>query len=540
MARETISQRRGRPDQSLRNVPQGGGPGRGGGGRGGAGGGGRRPPFGDDAPAAHRAARGRRSWRQRLLIGAGAIFVVLALLGVAGVVYFMRVLANIDRTDVDVDHVAAGEPANYLVVGSDERAEEGSDVEGRRTDTIMVVRLDPETQEASVLSFPRDLEVTLADTGETGRINSAYARADGQQVLTDTIRQNFGIEINHYIEVGFEDFEQLVDAIGGVSIWNENGIRDTHSGLLIPDRGCVTLNGQQALQFVRSRYLQYMTPDGWSDQDPFADLSRIDRQQVFIRRALSKALSAARSNPLRARDIIRIGTGAVTIDRGTDPLELFDQFRDFNLNDLVTYPLPVITYDDQATVDLNREEAEPILNLFRGLPPGEISPGQVTVTVMNSTGEDGQANNAASAFQSIGFQLGEVGNIQEPHPRTTIYHLPGEENRAQRVARHITGGADIKVREDLPMEPGEVTLVTGDDFSTVHIAPAPVDESAATSTTAAAAPTPAPADSGGGDTETPPSTAAPDTTEETRPPPQQATQRPEYVVGDPPPGVTCE
>jgi LCP family protein required for cell wall assembly len=530
MASETISQRRARPERGLRNVPQsGGGSGRGGGGRDGA----RRRPLDDDAPAAHSADRGRRSWRQRMLLGTGAVVVVLALLGVAGVVYFMRALGNIDRTDVDVDSAAAGEPRNYLLVGSDARVD-GS-VEGRRTDTIMVVRLDPESLEASVLSFPRDLVVTIAGTNEEGRINSAYAGPEGDQVLTDTIRQNFGIEINHYVEIGFEGFEQLVDAIGGVSIWTNTAIKDTHSGLFVQDRGCVNLNGQQALAFARSRYLQYMEPDGtWSNQDPFSDLGRIDRQQVFMRRALSKALSAARDNPLRLRDIISIGTGAVTLDEGTDPLELFEQFRDFDLNNLITYPLPVNTYDDRATVDVNGAAAEPILNLFRGLPPGEISPGNINLSVLNSTGEDGQANNAASAFQSIGFTIGEVGNIEEPHPRTTIYHLPGEENHAQRVARHITGGADIQVREDLPtLEPGGVVLVTGDDFSTVHIAPEPLDESSTTTTAAAAA------DAGGGASETTATTAGSSTTTPERPPPVTATPQQEYVIGDPPPGVEC-
>jgi LCP family protein required for cell wall assembly len=478
--------------------------------------------------------RPHRSWRQRVLLGTGIVVVVLALLGVGGVLYFVKALGNIDRTDVNVDAARAGEPRNYLLVGSDVRSNGEGGVEGRRSDTIMVVRLDPGTLQASVLSFPRDLVVTIAGSGEEGRINAAYAQS--QQTLIDTLRENFGIEINHYIEIDFQGFQQLVDAIGGVNIWVQDAIRDRQSGLFIQDRGCVTLNGEQALAFARSRELQFMTPDGWSNPDPFADLGRIDRQQVFMRRALAKAIRAARSNPLELRDIISIGTGSVTIDNDTDPLQLFDQFRDFDLNNLVTYSLPVITYDDRATVDVDRAAAGPILGVFRGLEPGEVTPESITVRVLNSTGEEGQANNAARAFQTIGFQISEPGNIQEPHERTTVYHRTGEEAFAQRVARHISGGADVTPREDLEIQPGEVVVVTGNDFSTIHMQPAPADSVASSSTSVAAggaAPAPAPSSTSTTAAESP-TTSAPE-----RPPPQAANPMQEYVVGDPPPGHEC-
>jgi LCP family protein required for cell wall assembly len=490
-----------------------------------------------------------------VLLSAGVTVVVIALLGAAGVYYLLRAIGNIDRTDVDVDAVAEGEPRNYLVVGSDVRTD-GS-VSGRRSDTIMVVRLDPASEAASVLSFPRDLNVTIAGSGDEARINSAYSSGDtveqGRQTLIDTLRQNFGIEINHYLEIDFQGFQQLVDAIGGVNIWVERAIKDDHSGLFVPDLGCVTLNGEQALAFARSRHLQYMEEDGtWSGEDPYADRGRIDRQQVFIRRAIAKALSAAKSNPLRVRDIIGIGTESVTIDQNTDPLALFDQFRDFDLNNLNTYNLPVVDSGDGATVDLDREGAEPILNVFRGLPPGEMSPGLITVSVYNTTATDGLANDAAGAFRAVGFEMGEVTNLPEPHPNTTVYHLPGEENRAVRVARHIgDGSARIQVREDLDLESGEVAVVIGDDFiqgeeqfTQIHTLPVPLEEMATTTTTAAGG-APPPGDTGGeagggggGDAGATPTTT-PESTTTTVPPPTTVTDE-EFRVGEPPPGVNCD
>ena len=119
--------------------------------------------------------------------------------------------------------------------------------------------------------FPRDLWIPMADTGQNDRINAAYGR--GRQVLVDTIRKDFGIEINNYIEVDFGGFKGLVDAIGGVPMYFSTPMRDTHTGLDIPEAGCVNLDPQQALDFARSRYLEYQDSRGRWQTDPSAPAS---------------------------------------------------------------------------------------------------------------------------------------------------------------------------------------------------------------------------------------------------------------------------
>ena len=79
---------------------------------------------------------------------------------------------------------------------------------GKRSDTILLVRIDPVAGTVKMLSFPRDLWIPMADTGQNDRINSAYGR--GRQVLVDTIRKDFGVEVNNYIEVDFSGFKGLV------------------------------------------------------------------------------------------------------------------------------------------------------------------------------------------------------------------------------------------------------------------------------------------------------------------------------------------
>ncbi len=496
--------------------------------------------------------RGRRSWAQRSLIGIGALVVVLALGAGAVAVWLVRSLGEIDRyNDLSTDAVPAGEPRNYLVVGSDSRAESTdgsqSDVQGQRSDTIMVVRLDPGSNHADMLSIPRDLVVPIAGTGDEARINSAYSQ--GRQVLVDTLRDNFGIEINHYVEVDFNGFKELVEAIGGVSLWLDDAVKDKASGLYVTERGCVTLDGEQALAFARSRQMQYMTPDGWSRPDPYADLGRIQRQQVFIRRALTRALHEARSNPLTFRDLVSIGVSNVGIDGDTDPIELARQFKDFDTDDLTTYAVPVLDSGDHATVVLDEDAAEPIFAVFRGEDPEDAGSGSgsgsesgadsgvpvsaITVRPLNGTAEGGVAAELAAGLEGLGFGVGTPDNIGA-HDHTTVYHRADDEAIARQVAGYVGGGAELVEADEelgLDLASGEVAIVVGEDWSGL------LDEPAA-STTATTAPATRPTDpdegSGTGSGE---GSATPATTD---PGQGDVLGRTEFTVGDPPPGVDCD
>src|SRR5690606_28103644 len=126
--------------------------------------------------------------------------------------------------------------ANYLLVGTDSREgldRDDPDAEGffgdgevgcDCTDTIMLLRIDPKEKQARILSFPRDLWLPISDTGKTARINSAHAH--GEQVLVDTIEENFDLTVHHYVEIDFVGFGKLVGAVGGVPMWFDAPVRD--------------------------------------------------------------------------------------------------------------------------------------------------------------------------------------------------------------------------------------------------------------------------------------------------------------------------
>ena len=440
----------------------------------------------------HLVAPRRRSLGQRALISAGALLTFVLLLSAAGASYLNVRFGQISRFDVAIDTADAGEPRNYLLVGSDTRDgldpddpadaqffdDEGTFTEGtvQRTDTIMILRVDPEAGDAYLLSLPRDLWVPIADTGENNRINVAFSR--GREVLVDTIRENFGIPIHHYVEVDLVGFRGLVEAIGGVPVYFSDAVRDDFSQLRVDSPGCVNLDGQQALAFARSRHLEIQDPDtGRWRTDPSGDLGRITRQQEFIRRAISKAVSKGLTNPVTLNELVGVGVEFVGLDptlSASDIVSLGRRFASFDAESLQTFSVPAEpfrTAGGASVLDLDEREAERIFNIFRGLDPGELTPGLVEVTVLNGIGEPGLAGDVTAALDQIGFTTGTPGDTVEPETSTTIYHAPGDEDAAVLLARHVSGPVAFGLDEDLA--PGEVVLVAGDDFTTLHEQPSP-------------------------------------------------------------------
>lgn len=439
------------------------------------------------------AAVGRRSLGQRALIAAGALLTFVLLLSAAGASYLNVRFGQIARFDVAIDvPPASGEPRNYLLVGSDTRDgldpddpadagffdDDGTFSEGvvQRTDTIMVLRVDPDEGTAYLLSLPRDLWVPIADTGENNRINVAFSRS--REVLVDTIRENFGIPIHHYVEIDLVGFRGLVQAVGGVPVYFSDPVRDGVSGLRVDAAGCVNLDGQQALAFARSRHLEFQdTETGRWRTDPSGDLGRMSRQQEFIRKAISRAVSKGLTNPVTLNELVAVGVDFVGLDptlNARDIVSLGRRFASFDADSLQTFSAPAEpfrTAGGASVLDLDERAAEPIFNIFRGLDPGELTPGQVEVTVLNGIREPGLAGDVSAALEEIGFTTGTPADTTEPEASTAIYHAAGDEASAVLLARHVSGPALFGVDEDL--DAGEVVLVAGTDFTTVHEQPSP-------------------------------------------------------------------
>jgi LCP family protein required for cell wall assembly len=413
--------------------------------------------------------------------------VFLCLSGVALATYGLRTWHRIDR--VKGLHIAAapkGEPMNVLLVGSDSRDGEidASQVGGKRTDTILVMRVDPTTDQVTALSLPRDLMVQVAGEDRRGMINGIYNAPGRQQALIDTIQQDFGIAINHWVEVDFQGFRQLVDAIHGVQLNIPYPLRDRESGFQLDQTGCVTLNGSDALDYARARHVQYLLDGEWRD-DPLSDLSRIARQQALMGEALRRGFDQSQRNPIAMEYMIGIGASNVSVDDTmgfNEMVDLVDQFKDFDTDRFVTLTLPNLQDpDNDGRLIVDDAAAEPVLNLFRGLDPSEVGPGTIDVTVVNGTAAGAPeqqrptlATDVSGALHQVGFVVEEPGDAGTPYANSVIQYAPGELNRAQGLARYVTGG--IALAESPDVAPGHVTLIAGADFTTVHDQPTPLDE----------------------------------------------------------------
>lgn len=493
------------------------------------------------------ALRPRRSWPQRILLSVG-ILASVAALGVAGaagwVAYQWR---SIDRAAVDLD-AATGGPSNYLVVGSDSRSTgdpldpTAGDTHDPLADTILLVRVDPEAQQARLLSVPRDLWVTRTDGGQ-GRINGTYN--DGPQDLVDTIRRELDVPVNHYVEVDFTGFGELVDAVDGVPMWFDRAMRDDNTGLDVLHPGCVTLDGRSALAFARSRHLQYFDNGGFT-YDGTGDLGRISRQQVFLRRVIDRSVGQGLSNPNDLRRLVDVGTSNVTIDDTLSVgrlVALGQQFSAFDSDALETYTLPTTarTTDGGAqVVDLDGEAAGPVLDLFRpevdteapattaGGAPVSVPPADVALTVLNASGERGLAAEVAVDLADLGFVVDRVGNGEElghaREDRSLVRHAPGADAEARAAAAAIIGGATTL--EDPDLGEDEVVLYLGDGFDGVRLSSETDADTASADPALADA---APAGSGPGDTPVADDEGAD----------AVAADVVGMIPGDPPPGRSC-
>ena len=447
----------------------------------------------------------RSRWLQR---GLKALIVLVALCVVfTGVsyVYLRYQLGKIKTVDVPalVDDSPGG-VMNVLLVGSDSRANvtgdladaTGKNVEGDRqglSDTMMILHVDPKVGQAAILSIPRDLYVTIAGTGDKDRINSAFAEG-GPQELIQTIQDNLGVSINHYVEVDFEGFQHIVDTVGGLKIYFDAPARDTKTGLDVPEAGCVQLDGFQALAYVRSRYYESYEAGHWSF-DETSDFGRIKRQQDFIRRMMKKAVSSGLSNPLTLNRLISIGVNNLTIDSSMsskDIVTVAKRFRSLDPNSVDMQTLPTTRYITPGGADvqlLSTDEAQPLIDRINGkAQAGPVRPSDVEVRVLNGNGGDGAASKAAFALRNAGFSITGSGDADSfSYDQTVIRYAPGAIAKAQLLQSYLASGATLQ--EDATLGTADLAVVVGADYTGVRPSPAGPDVSP-TTTAAPQNPTP--------------------------------------------------
>lgn len=275
----------------------------------------------------------RRPTRRRPLKRAAVVLLATILVGSGGAFAWAETKLQRDvNLDKFTDRPPAGKGTNYLIVGSDSReglsAEERKKLKtgvfgGRRTDSMILMHKG--ANGTTMTSLPRDSWVTVPgykrpSTGKTSKptknkLNAAFSLG-GPELLIATIEHNTGLRIDHYAEIGFAGFVKIVDAVGGVPMCIERDIKDEDSGADLR-KGCQTLNGAQALAFVRQRH-----------QEAQGDLGRTQNQQKFLSALAKKATSPGTMlNPSDMYPALSAGLDTLVVDQDMSMRALTSMFR---------------------------------------------------------------------------------------------------------------------------------------------------------------------------------------------------------------------
>nr|WP_055506633.1 LCP family protein [Nonomuraea pusilla] len=422
---------------------------------------------------------------------------------------------------------------NVLLVGSDTRAGKGNarygqklareaDAGGKRTDTIILMHISPDRDQARLISFPRDSMVQIPRCrNETTKqempprrdmINSAY-NSGGIACTISTLETLTGIRINHFVEVDFSGFKNIVDALGGIEICLKSGVNDKASKLVLP-AGKSLLNGEKALGYVRLRHYG----DG-------SDIQRIKRQQIFLSKVVQKATSSELLTDVgKLRAFVSAAVGSVTMDPelANDTEELIriaTSAKEMTAGGVkfITIPWTPDPQDENRVVwkqpdagelfqaiKSDTEIALPSAGPSASAPPKvTIKPEQVKVQVLNGTTTAGKAREVADLLSKEGFDVVGVGDYQTPggssQPATQIRYAKtaatGADHaaalagsvlpkpaptsgrvRAGNLQRYVpsaatgpAGGAGTAASKGSPI----IQLVVGSDFRSVKVTKLP-------------------------------------------------------------------
>jgi LCP family protein required for cell wall assembly len=432
---------------------------------------------GPDKPKPRTSVKARR---KRILAWVAAGVAALVLITAATSFAFLQHLLNsITHTNVFgglTDRPGGGVKGdlNILLVGSDSRAgltntqknqlHVGHDV-GQRSDTMILLHIPRGGGKAVLVSLPRDSLVTIPRHKDASghvipaaqnKLNTSYSFG-GPKLTVQTVEYNTHVRIDHYIEVNFLGFVNIVNALGGVTVCTPTPIHDpVHrlptggfggSGLELP-AGKSELDGTRALEYVRAR-----------EFDPSADLGRIQRQQKFMSAMVQKAKSAG-----LLLDLPRLYSllGAVGHSLTTDSDFGLAQIKDLASNlrsmspahvEFLTVPLEPGSFNEGAIGNVVKWDPVKSKQLFNDLTNDKpiskpakqssvtIPPGLISLQVLNSTSKNGFAATAASDLSRLGFQVSGTGNSPKGSDpdHTIVRYGPGRADSAKTVAAAVPG-----------------------------------------------------------------------------------------------------
>jgi LCP family protein required for cell wall assembly len=294
------------------------------------------------------------------LIAGAAVVALLLIVGIGGYWYASSLDSGIQRfgklsSGGDRPTKTVSGAQNILLIGSDnaddQRGSQG--VFGQRSDSLILMHIPASHDKAYLISFPRDLYVFVPSNGKgqgghKAKINSAFAWG-GIPLTVQTVENFTGVRIDHAVEIGFDGFKAMTDAVGGVDVYVERTTTDPRSKRTFK-QGWNHLDGTTALDYVRQRY---GLPNG--------DFDRVKRQQVFLKALLKKATSMGVVTDLGKLDkFLRATTKTLKVDDDFSVRDMAWQFKGLRTDDLIFVTTPnqgSQIVDGSSVVPADKEKA---------------------------------------------------------------------------------------------------------------------------------------------------------------------------------------
>jgi LCP family protein required for cell wall assembly len=404
---------------------------------------------------------------------------------------------------------------NILLIGSDTRV--GQDgiggsaaaVPGGRSDTLMLLHISPGHHEATVISIPRETMVPIlscpasdgtagqqAEPGQVELINAAL-NFGGPVCTWKTFEAVTGIHLDHFIELDFTGFEQIVDDLGGVTVCLPFPVDDPTSGLDL-SAGRHHVFGHEALAFWRTR-------EGVGDG---SDLQRIQRDQ-YLMVALVQGMehSGLLHSPSKILKVVRDATNAMTTDTGLDQnamLQIAESLQGIGSNDVQFITAPNAPYlADENDVVFEQPQADELFNAIQHdtmLPKATknkpakkssaptldaTSPSKVNVEVLNGSGIDGMAGQVGSDLTNEGFNVVGTGDASNfDYTSNVIEYAASSDLPAVDTLKSVVPNVQV-LPPNSSLTPGTVELIVGSDFSALNPVPSPSSSPSSTPSVAA-------------------------------------------------------
>jgi len=436
----------------------------------------------------HRKERGRR--RRRRWLSVAGVVAALLVVGIVGT--YAKLNGNIDRLDVSkmvgedrptpAGDVSSG-PLNILLIGSDVRQGEGNEdygtgdwEPGQHSDTNILMHISGDRKSVTMVSIPRDSMVPSPvdcdgdapeDQWRVHQWNQNFNKG-GPGCVIRTLEGNTDVFVNHFAVVDFAGFKDMVDALGGVPACTPFDIDDPKANFTLP-AGRHILDGEQALGYVRTRK---SVGDG-------SDIQRIKRQQAFLSSVAQKATDTKLLlRPDRLLRFLGAATSSLQMDPdfGLGPMkDIAESVKGIGVDKIKFVTVPTQTYPK----DLNRvqwaPEAEELWEAIRsdreiGAPsptpspsstePLTVTPDEVSVEVVNSSGVVGLGKQAAGALRVQGFAEVVSSNGDAVTKGATVEYSGDNEEAARTVAAAFPGATIARSQRDLGQQV-RVTLGVG-------------------------------------------------------------------------------